>query len=137
MKAVKNVLKAIRLAVITSAISIPASGATLTRSLPAGAVIKPEDVAGTETDASVFVGKELRRYLPAGSILQSADLRPPTLVTRNRPVRLEYAKGPLLITAEGRALSSGAEGDAVQVINLTSRNVLTGIVIGADRVEVR
>jgi len=137
VKAVNNFLNAIRLAVIAAAISIPASGATLTRSLPAGAVITSDDVADAEPDASVFVGKELRRYLPAGSVLRSSDLRPPTLVTRNRPVRLEYVKGPLLITAEGRALSSGAEGDAVQVINLTSRSVLTGIVIGADRVEVR
>ncbi len=63
--------------------------------------------------------------------------RAPSLVMRNRPVRVEFVRGALLITAEGRALSNGQEGDTVRVMNTSSRSVVLGVVIGADRVAVQ
>jgi flagellar basal body P-ring formation protein FlgA len=75
--------------------------------------------------------------MPAGAVLRNSDVRPPTLVVRNRPVRIDYAKGPLLISAPGRALSNGANGETVRVMNLSSRSIITGVVIDVDRVKVQ
>jgi flagellar basal body P-ring formation protein FlgA len=39
---------------------------------------------------------------------------------------LRYAAGPLAITTEGRALARGGAGDVIRVLNLSSRNTVTG-----------
>ncbi|MFM7442840.1 MAG: flagellar basal body P-ring formation chaperone FlgA, partial [Tabrizicola sp.] len=54
------------------------------------------------------------------------DLGPPTLVERNQPVTLVYLSGGLAISTEGRALARGSVGDEVRVMNLGSRNTVTG-----------
>lgn len=109
----------------------------LARPLAAGAVISPGDLQGAVGAATGLVGKELRRYLPAGAALSAADLREPAMVVRNRPVRLEFARGALSISVDGRALSSGAAGETIRVLNLGSKTVVEGVVVGQDRVEVR
>jgi flagella basal body P-ring formation protein FlgA len=46
-------------------------------------------------------------------------------------VTLVYLSGGLAISTAGRALARGSEGDAVRVMNLGSRNTVTGR-IGPD-----
>jgi flagellar L-ring protein FlgH len=59
----------------------------------------------------------------------------PTLVKRDARV-LMLAEGPSLsLTAEGRALESGASGEHIRVLNPTSRAVLDAVVIGEGRVR--
>lgn len=67
----------------------------------------------------------------AGKPLHPGDLGPPTLVERNQTVTLVYLSGGLAISTEGRALARGSEGDEVRVMNLGSRNTVTGR-IGPD-----
>jgi flagellar basal body P-ring formation protein FlgA len=52
-------------------------------------------------------------------------------IERNQLVTLIYLSGGLAISTEARALARGAEGDAVRVMNLNSRNTVTGR-IGSD-----
>ncbi len=110
---------------------------TLVRPLPAGSIVATGDVNEDGAPANSLIGKETRRFLPAGAALTAADVRAPTLVTRNTAVRMEFIKGPLAISAEGRALSNGALGDTVRVLNLVSKAVIFGVVVDRNLVQVR
>jgi flagella basal body P-ring formation protein FlgA len=122
---------------MSTSVAAEAPEAILVKPLAAGAIITADDVVADEALKATIIGRELRRQMPAGAVLRNSDVRPPTLVVRNRPVRIDYAKGPLLISAPGRALSNGAKGETVRVMNLSSRSIITGVVIDVDRVKVQ
>jgi flagellar basal body P-ring formation protein FlgA len=123
-----------RLALIL-ALAAPASAESLvaTRTIRAKSLIAPEDLTlvsaelpGALSDPDQAIGLEARVAIYAGKPLRPGDLGPPTLVERNQLVTLVYLSGSLAISTEGRALARGAEGDAVKVMNLGSRNTVTG-----------
>jgi flagellar basal body P-ring formation protein FlgA len=129
----------LRLALIL-ALAAPVSAESLvaTRTIRAKTLIAPEDLTlvsaalpGALTDPAQAVGLEARVSIYAGKPVRAGDLGPPTLVDRNQLVTLVYVSGGLAISTEGRALSRGAEGDEVRVMNLGSRNTVTGR-IGPD-----
>lgn len=91
----------------------------------------PGDVAGAFDDLALVVGQEARVVLYAGRPVLRGDLGPPALVDRNQIVRLIFRAGPVSIMAEGRALDRGGMGDRLRVMNLDSRNTVTGL-IGPD-----
>jgi flagella basal body P-ring formation protein FlgA len=119
----------------------PAQDAIAARTLRAGIVLTDDDLradgAAAEALAATLVGLETRRAIYAGRPVVEADLRPPTIVRRNAVVTMLYRDGALAISADGRALDSGGEGETVRVINLTSRQPVKGIVTGQGVVEVR
>jgi flagellar basal body P-ring formation protein FlgA len=128
-----------RLALIL-ALAAPASAESLvaTRTIRAKSLIAPEDLTlvsaelpGALSDPDQAIGLEARVAIYAGKPLRPGDLGPPTLVERNQLVTLVFLSGGLAISTEGRALARGAEGDAVRVMNLGSRNTVTGR-IGPD-----
>lgn len=84
-----------------------------------------------------YVGFETRRFLPKGTTLRLEDLRRPVLVLRNSLVEIQFEDGPLLMSAEGRALSSGAVGEVVKVMNTNSRVTVSAVVTGAGRVAAK
>jgi len=107
--------------------------------LRAGAIITAEDLdirgGAPEAIASYsasLVGLELKRNIYAGRAITKNDVKPPTLVKRNAIITVRYTKGPLLITTEGRALSAGAKGELIRIINLESKTTLTAIVAGPN-----
>ena len=59
----------------------------------------------------------------------------PKLVRRGQPVTLAVRSGALTITAQGRALADGREGDPVRVVTPSSRTV-EGIVEASGAVRV-
>jgi flagella basal body P-ring formation protein FlgA len=122
------------------ALGSPASADALvaTRTIRAKALIAPEDltivsaeIPGALTDPAAAVGLEARVAIYAGKPVRPGDLGPPTLVERNQLVKLVYRSNGLAISTEGRALARGAEGDEIRVMNLGSRNTITGR-IGPD-----
>lgn len=122
------------------ALAAPASAESLvaTRTIRAKTLIAPEDLTlvsaelpGALSDPALAVGQEARVSIYAGKPVRPGDLGPPTLVERNQLVSLVYVSGGLAISADGRALSRGSEGDEVRVMNLGSRNTVTGR-IGPD-----
>lgn len=117
---------------------------TLARALPAGAALTEEDVllADPEDAASAallagLAGKEARRLLPKGAALREVDFRAPLLVERNAPVIMEYAKGALVMTTEGRALSNGSQDEFVKVMNARSKTIVTARVVARGKVVVQ
>ncbi len=115
-----------------------AESVVATRTLRPNTVIGPEDLTivdaalpGALSDPTLALGLETRVAIYAGRPVLRADLGNPTLVQRNQVVSLVYLAGSLAISAEGRALSRGSEGETVRVINLASRTTVSGR-IGPD-----
>jgi flagellar basal body P-ring formation protein FlgA len=106
-----------------------------TRTIRAMTVLGPQDMAvvaadipGALTDPALAVGLEARVTLYAGRPIAEADLGRPALIERNQTVALIYRSGGLSILTEGRALDRAAVGEAVRVMNLSSRATVTGTV---------
>lgn len=110
--------------------------------IPSGSILAREDLQFQNGDARqrdafavTLIGKEVKRTLYAGQTITARDIGLPTLVRRNELIAVEYRKGPLLITTEARVLDDGAKGDIVRFMNLSSKNILSGVVLDANRVS--
>jgi flagella basal body P-ring formation protein FlgA len=94
------------------------------------------DVGGDVLGRESVVGMQARRSLRAGQPLRSADVGKPDLVQRDQSVTLICETPGIYLTARGKALESGAEGDVVNVINLQSKRTISGTVIGRGQVSI-
>ncbi len=134
-------LLALLLAVSTQSFVAAAADLVANRTLRAGTVIAPGDIAvhgqGLKGEENAYVGLEVRRAVYAGHRILETDLGPPTLVRRNDVVTMIYRAGTLGLRTEGRALGSGGTGERVEVMNLDSRLTVRATVVGPRRVEVR
>jgi len=117
---------------------IAAEVAVAARTLPARAIIGPEDiimqdlsVAGGIVDAAHAIGQEARVALYAGRPIRSGDIGPPAVVERNQIILLVYTHGGIVISTEGRALDRAGPGDLIRVMNLSSRATVTAQIDGA------
>ncbi|QBF29702.1 flagellar basal body P-ring formation chaperone FlgA [Thalassococcus sp. S3] len=113
------------------------------RTIRAGSVIGPEDlvikqvsIAGALSDPSEVIGQEARIALYPGRPMRPGDIGPPAIVERNQMVPLIYARAGLRISTAGRALGRGADGDMIRVMNLSSRNILFGLIRADGSVHV-
>lgn len=86
---------------------------------------------------SELIGKTPQRVTFAGKPIGESDLEMPVLVNRGENVTLIYKTGILQLTAEGRALRNGAQGDHIKVVNSTSGKTVNGIVGSQGIVYVR
>jgi flagella basal body P-ring formation protein FlgA len=82
------------------------------------------------------VGQALRRPAAAEQPLLVADIQQPVVVDRGGTVTMLYDMPGLTLTAQGRAMESGARGAVVPVMNTASRVVVEAQVIGPGRVRV-
>jgi flagella basal body P-ring formation protein FlgA len=84
-------------------------------------------VARAITDVA---GMEARRALKAG------DLKRPTLVAKGSTVTMLFEAPGMRLSAVGRALAEGAEGDTITILNPTSYRKVEAVVIKAGTVRV-
>ena len=120
--------------------------AVLVRDVERNEILKSSDVvverrpkAEIGADAAVrdrAVGMQARRQIRAGQALRVADLAKPDLVTRDQSVTLIYEAPGLYITARGKAMDNGTEGDVVSVMNLQSKRPVSGVVTGRGQVSI-
>ncbi|QPM91287.1 flagellar basal body P-ring formation chaperone FlgA [Pseudooceanicola algae] len=106
-----------------------------TRTMRAQTVIGPDDltlrdmeVPGALSSLDGLIGLETRQSLYAGRPIRPGDLGPPALIDRNQIISLVYDKGGLMIVAEARALGRGGDGETLRVMNLSSRQVVNGVI---------
>ncbi|WP_407493738.1 flagellar basal body P-ring formation chaperone FlgA [Pseudooceanicola sp. MF1-13] len=85
-----------------------------------------QDMAGTFADIDALIGQETRVVLYAGRPILPEDVGPAAVIDRNQIVPLVYASNGLTIRSEGRALGRASVGEAVRVMNMQSRNSVTG-----------
>jgi flagella basal body P-ring formation protein FlgA len=120
--------------------------AVLTRNVDRGEVLKASDVvierrpkAEVGSDATTrghAVGMQMRKAAHAGQGLRTADLGKPDLVQKDDNVTLIYEASGIYLTARGKAVDSGTEGDSVTVLNLQSKRTISGVVVGRDQVAI-
>ena len=136
-------------AVFTLFVAALAAGAVLAqsvqpvRAIRAQTVLQPEDltlvpdsVPGAVGAVELAVGQEAKVALYPGRPILEAQLGAPALVERNAMVRMIFAEGPLRIATEGRALDRAAAGEMVRVMNLASRQTVSGTVAADGSIEV-
>ena len=86
--------------------------------IPRGAVSSWQDLRG----------KVLRRSLQANSIITTTVLKNRPVIKRGDRVLLVYRIKGLRVTAMGLARESGAVGESISVINLSSKRYIKGVV---------
>lgn len=119
----------------------------LRRRLEAGEVIRYDDIdwivhradrlarnALLSTDS--IVGKSARRPIGAGVVLKAAELKTPEVVSKNSLVTIRLETDQMVLTAQGRAMESGALGEAIRVINTKSNSIVSAEVTARGIVRV-
>ncbi|MDV3457412.1 flagellar basal body P-ring formation chaperone FlgA [Sphingomonas sp. HF-S4] len=81
-------------------------------------------------------GMEAARNLTAGNIVRRSDVMKPQLVKRGEPVTIRIVSGALSITAAGRALNGGGQGEMVRVVTNSTNRTLDAIIDGSGSVRV-
>jgi len=118
------------------------------RRVLAGEVISREDIKWIRVRASRLhtdiivdevdlVGKSPRRGLKAGYPVRSSTVRRPVLVPKGSLVTMILRAPKMLLTAQGKALQDGADGDVIRITNLQSNKIVEAEVIAAGQVAVR
>ncbi|HTW68277.1 MAG TPA: flagellar basal body P-ring formation chaperone FlgA [Acetobacteraceae bacterium] len=116
-------------------------------SLPAGTVLRADDVRMARVHVAMVrgevlhrpdeaVGQELRHPVMAGAPFAAADVTRPTLVQRGTNVGMLLESPGLSLLAQGVAMDSGATGERIRVLNPSSRAVVEAVVIGPGEVRV-
>ncbi|WP_333827059.1 flagellar basal body P-ring formation chaperone FlgA [Pararhodobacter sp.] len=118
------------------ALPLPALADVLvtSRTLRAGTLITADDLSlirgtpppGAATNAEAVIGLEARVTLYAGRPVPLGSLTEPALVERNQLVSIIFQHGGLEIRADGRALGRGGAGESIRIMNLASRNTVSG-----------
>jgi flagella basal body P-ring formation protein FlgA len=90
-----------------------------------------------EFDAEAIDGMVAVRMLATGRPIMKASIRLPVVVARGATVEVKYKKGPLSLTAPGKAMSDAAIGEEVRVVNLISNKSITAVAVGKGEVEVK
>jgi flagella basal body P-ring formation protein FlgA len=132
---------------ITGALEETAEIAVLARSITRGETLRESDIlierrprseiaADAVVTRSAALGKAARRSLRAGSALRPGDLMQPDLVHRNDLVTILFEMPGITLTARGKALDAGGEGDLVAVVNPQSNRTLHATVRGPGLVVV-
>ena len=113
--------------------------ATLIRPLGRGDIVQDGDIALQRVpfrqalrldviDIAALIGKAAKRPLRAGAQISAGDFTLPIVVQRNGIVSIQFKTKGLTLSARGRALSEGAIGDTVTVLNAQSKRTLQAIV---------
>ncbi len=136
-------------AIFTLFVAMMAAGVVLaqsvvpTRAVRGQTVIGPGDVAlseefvpGAVAELGAVIGREARVTLYPGRPIMSNQLGAPALIERNQLVRMHFGSGSLSIVTEGRALDRGGVGELIRVMNLASRQIVTGSVQTDGTIEV-
>lgn len=119
----------------------------LNRPLKVGDVVT-EDAISTEmrlmqsyqdaiTDVKAVVGMQASRYLTAGQMLSSRDLKRETILKKGQMVKAIFGAEALEISITAQAEESGAIGDVVKVKNIDSNKMFAAKIIdrGVVRIE--
>ncbi len=93
-------------------------------------------MAGYITDVGKVIGLAARRPVTAGTPLTESALDKPLLIKRGGAVAILVKAGGMIITAGGRAMQNGREGELIRVQNVTSKRIISARVVDANTVQV-
>lgn len=118
--------------------------AVLARNVERGDIIRASDIvverrpraelqADGATQAQVL-GMAAKRAMRSGQALRATDFAKAEIVQRDQAVTIVVRMPGIHLTMRGKAVDAGAEGDTVNVMNLQSKRVVQGTVIGPGQV---
>lgn len=84
-----------------------------------------------------LVGKTPKRGLREGISIRSSAIQDPILVEKGSLVTIILRADKMLLTAQGKAMQPGSDGDIIRITNTQSNKSIEAEVIGAGRVAVR
>jgi flagella basal body P-ring formation protein FlgA len=93
--------------------------------------------AGAIANTQELIGKTPRRPLRAGQPFRPLDVETPIVVHRNDFVLIVLERPGLYLTAQGKALEDGGQGNVIKVMNVQSNRSLDAVVDGDGQVSVR
>lgn len=119
----------------------------LSRPLKAGDIISGTDInyidvrqrdlpKGALSQIADLQGMAAAKALGAGRPIRNVDIALPRLVDRGELVTVFYKEGPIALSAKGKALQNGAQGEIVRIVNLSSNKHLQGMVTGTNQVTI-
>ena len=85
-------------------------------------------------DADTLLGMTPRKTILPGTPIRSAQIQQPQIVSKGALVTMIHRNGPLLLTAEGKALQGGAQGDTIRVVNTNSNKTVRAKIHGDNEV---
>lgn len=86
--------------------------------------------------ANKLLGKTPRRVLNPQQAVKLTDVAMPEIIERGERITMILNNGNMHLTAMGKALENGAEGDVIRVVNLASNRVLDAHVTADNMVEI-
>lgn len=89
-----------------------------------------------ETDKDKLIGLVLKRGLPEGGPLTEGVVDRPILIKRGTYVTLVAHIGSVEVTAKGKSLQDGREGQTIRLQNITTGKTVSGKVLDASTVDV-
>jgi flagella basal body P-ring formation protein FlgA len=92
--------------------------------------------AGYLTDMSQALGNNIKRSLPIHTPLTASVLEAPHLIQRGEQVTLVSESSKVRVRVIAKALMDGALGDRIRVRNISSKQIVEGVVVSPGTVKV-
>lgn len=118
----------------------------LTRTIEAGEIVQRRDMApqsggrlhvpGAVNEPSEIVGMQATRRLHAGTVVTKDQWKDLPLIKKGQGVRIVLETPHLRIVAPGESLQEGRAGERIRILNLSSRQSVSGRVQDAKTVVV-
>ncbi len=87
-------------------------------------------------DGTDIIGKAARIHLRSNQPISKKDFERPMLIGRGDKVTVTYEVGSMKLTSRAKALTDGAKGDVIDVMNLQSRRIVPATVSSRGQVTV-
>jgi len=91
---------------------------------------------GTVLELDELIGMAVKRGLRADRPIQTSAIQRPILVAKGSLVTIILKAPKMTLTARGKSLDNGADGDTVRITNSQSKKVIEAEVTGTARVAV-
>ncbi|MBS0363833.1 MAG: flagellar basal body P-ring formation protein FlgA [Proteobacteria bacterium] len=112
---------------------------TFARSLNAGELVQPTDLAWTKavaapadspSDPDQVIGMATKRPVRAGSVVMARDVGSAVVVKNGDLIVVTYDNEGIQLSLEGKAMGSAGVGETVQVQNTQSKKIIQAVVTG-------
>jgi flagella basal body P-ring formation protein FlgA len=118
---------------------------TYTRSLGAGEIVQPTDLAWVKVaaapgdapgDADMVIGQAAKRPLRAGAVVLAHDFGSATVIKPGDIVSVSYEADGISLSLEGKSMGTAGVGDLLPVQNTLSKKIVQARVTGPGQAVV-
>ena len=92
--------------------------------------------SGYYEDMEALIGRTPSRSLPAGGVISPRDMAIEAVISKGSRVSIMAETGGITVRMPGKALEDAGTGDQIQVENLSSKRTVIGTVLGPGIVKV-